>query len=895
MFSLYMAFLLLIEFFVRKTVKNYHRTESIRLSNKKFIVSKSFYIAFVAVLALWGLVSIGFAQNESNINKITDIRLVAHPSFTRLIFDLNKNVPYKIYPDFKKGIVSIIFENSMSSMKVKKKNIFNRHIKNLKVLEPTKGVVRLDIKLIYASNIFFHIPLKDPSRLVFDVKNKPPISLEGEELKFSQLNKTNRFLPVEEKNLTLGSRKIELQEITEKEAEKEKEWALVENNQKKLEKESDILLSKRREDGRENYFMALRIFQSKDYLMAKREFNAFLGNYPKSKYKADAMFLKAESEYKIMLKNNQHIDLQEIIDSFNHSLAQFPHSKNRDMSLYKIAELYKKMGLTLESKAYFKILIDEYPGGRYTQKARIRRAQILVDEKDYGLAYKDLQEATKQSSTGREAREAVFKIAYLYYENRKYSKAIKIYEDADLKWPIYIQNHPEIIHRMGEAYIKLRKMNQAQSKLFLLVNLYPEHELTPKSLNRIGEIYRMAEKDKSSAKVFHEAIIRKPESEEAPYGLIRIADLGVLNPSMKFHNMIFNYESYYDPLKTYKAVFEKYPQSPLAQLALMREGIALAKNKNYIGAINKYRQILSADPDIAIKENLIGLILDSFFALVDVYYKQKGYLPLLKVYYQNVRPYQAKIKNPKVLLRIGESYQAIGLDDLALEIYQKVKGYDKKGAYSESIGFKIAQINFTRKKYEKAEEIIRKFMAHFKNSRKIKKAMQILAHSLYAQGKYDQAVHAYTKLIKRFPKAQETSESYYYLAHSYYKQKKYKEAVKRYQESIRSYVPENGMKKKPDYIADSYFKIADCFYKIREYSASIKTYQKAIKKNPGDQTVSYARYIMAKSYNIINQGDNALKKLKYVEKESEMGVFNRAVRLEASLVNFSKIYKNAMK
>ena len=237
----------------------------------------------------------------------------------------------------------------------------------------------------------------------------------------------------------------------------------------------------------------------------------------------------------------------------------------------------------------------------------------------------------------------------------------------------------------------------------------------------------------------------------------------------------------------------------------------------------------------------------------------------------------------------------MGLDDLALENYQKVKLYDKKGVYSESIGIKIAQINFAKKKYEKAEEIIRKFLANFENSRQIKKAKQILAHSLYAQGKYDQAVHAYTKLIKKFPKASDNSKSYYYLAHSYYKQKKYKEAVKRYRESIRSYVPENGMKKKPDYIADSYFKIGDCFYKIREYSESIKTYQKAIEKNPEDQAVSYSRYIMAKSYNIINQGDNALNKTKYMEKETKMGVFKRAIHLEASLVNFTKKYKNTMK
>lgn len=874
------------------------------LSEKFALTIKDFCLGTLVVLGFWGFISLGFAQNNVKINTVNDIRFAPHPLYTRIIFDLDKKFRYKIIPDFKNGMISIIFENSMLSEKLKGKIVSDKRIASINMAEPVKGEARFDIKLKYAKNTFFHMPMKRPPRLVFDIKNKTQIAFKDTELKLAKAEEKETLKTLAGKKIPSEQKKAEIEtetEIkvkeedgkTEKPAEKddEKLKAAIEEKKQKLEEESEIILARRQDEGRAEFSQALKIYQSLDYSKARQEFSSYLENFPKGKYREDVMFLKAETAYKILTKDPKNLHLQPIIDAYELAFGMYPGSKYEDMALYRMAEVYNKMGLRMESNAHFKIILDKFPEGRYALRARLRRAQILMEEKDYEFAYKELLKVVKKEPTSEEARDATFQIASFYYDNRDYKKAIKIYGDAVKKWPTYAQFHPNLIYNIGESYFMLENVKKAQLQFFTLVNLYPDHELTTKSLNRIGEIYRMAKKNKASAKVFQETIIRKPESKDADYSLIRIADLGVIDPDMRFNNLIFNYDSFYNPLETYKNISKKHPQTNLAQMALLREGIAHAEEKSYTLAINKYKKLLTTFPDIAIKENVYTLIRESFYRLVDTYYNQKGYLPILVTYHQNLRPYLKEIDNPLVLFRIGESYQSIGLYDLALVNYQKAKIIDKKGILKEPLILNVARIFFTKKDYKKTEESMRKFIKHFAKSKHIKEAMQILADSLYRQGKYTEAVTAYTRFLKRFPKTPDVSKGYYFLADSYYQQKKYREAIKRYEFSIKLYTPTTEEKESSSHFADSYFKIGECYFKIKEYSMAVQMYQKAIEKNPDDERVSLARYIIAKSYNILDQGENAIIALQGIEKKPENEIINRVANTEIELIAWKKKFK----
>lgn len=862
------------------------------LFKKSILTKKYLFPAAFAVLVFLGLSSQGVAQNNLKINRVKNIRFAPHPFYTRLIFDLDQNVRYKIIPDFKNGVVSLIFDNSVIYSKLLKKNISDKRIVSIKMKELATGEVRFDIKLIFTKNSFFHMPVENPPRLVFDIKNKTQRKFKKLDLEMAKTEEKETPKPVEGKKLPLEPEKTEAEKIAE--IEKKKREKAVENNVQKLEKESEIILAKRKKEGRKEYFEALKIFQSNDYLMAKELFNTFIKNYPKSKFREDAIFLKAESEYKI-LGTDPQASHRPVMQTYKLALSQYPNSRHRDMALYKIGKIYKKMGLNMESKAHFNIIIEDYSDGRFSLRARLSRAQILMDEENYEFAYKELLKVIKKAPSSAEARDATFQIGKFYFNNGNYERAIKIYEDSMKKWPSYAQFHPEVMHEVGETYFMLGNGEKAQAQLFQLINLYPNHELAPKSLNRIGEIYRMAQNNEASAKVFHEASIRKPDSKEADYSLIRIADLGIVSPSMRFNNMIFNYDSFYNPIKTYRDVSKRHPKTVLAQSAMLREGIALAKEKSYTAAINKYKQILTTFPDIAIKEDLYALIRESFYNLVDAYYDQKGYLPILATYHKNLSPFLKEIDNPLVLLRIGESYQAIGLHDLAIINYQKVKIKDKKGTFRQTLNINMARIYLIQKNYKKAEEITRKFIKQFKKSVHIRTAMQILADSLYKHGNYVQAEKAFINLLKRFPKVRNNAKNNYFLANSYYRQKKYKSALKQYKLNIKVYTATKGKKQSLYHIADSYFKIGECYYKLKNYSKTIEAYRKAIKINPDSKGVSLAQFLIAKSYNILNQSNKALVELKNIREKTDIEIFDKVARSEINLIDLENKYKEVLK
>lgn len=846
-------------------------------SKKNNLTFKDLFLAIIVVLGFGGAVSFGFAQNNSKINTIKNIRFASHPLYTRLIFDLNENVPYKLLPDFNNGVISIIFKSSILSQKFRNKLLSDKRIVNIDVIELPSQEVRFDIQLVYTKNTFFHLPMGNPPRLVFDIKNKTKKTFEHVEFKMAKTEETEakKIKPVAETEI-----------VKTTEAKVKKEDVVIENDTKELEKESKIILARRQDEGKNDYLEALKTYQSKDYLKAREKFSAFLSNYPKSKYREDIIFLKAESEHRILTRDPQNLKLQPVINAYELVLGMYPESKYRDMALYKVADAYNKMGLTIESKANLNIIMDDYPEGRYALRARLSRAQILMDEKDFEFAYKELTKIVKKAPMSSEARDATFKIAGFYYDNRDYERAIKIYENIVKKWPGYTQGHPDTIYNMGESYFVLGDLDKARSQLFTLVNLHPNHELTAKSLNRIGEIYRIVEKNEASAKVFQETILRKPDSKEADYSLIRIADIGIINPSMKFSNLIFDYDSFYNPIKTYKDISKKYPQTNLAQMAMLREGIARAEEKSYTAAINKFKELLLEYPDTIIKEDIYALIKESFYKLVDIYYNQKGYLPLLATYHKNLRPYLKEIDDPLTLFRLGESYQAVGLYELSLVNYQKAKKYDKRGVLNEVLNIKAAQIYFKQKNYKKAELITKKFIKQYSKSKHIKDAMLILGNSLYSQGKYASAVAVYTTLLKKFPGISAAAKAYYYLADSYYNQLKYKEAIMRYEYSIKIYTPKMGEKELPAYIVDSYFKIGEAYYKNKKHLKAIKMYQRALKKNPNAEQVSLSQYIIAKSYNFLKQSEKAKAALEKIQDKPGLEIFDKIARAEITLIDW---------
>jgi len=208
-----------------------------RKNKKPALFLEYLILTSIVFLGLWGFISEGFAQIDSEINKIKNIRFAPHPLYSRVVFDLDKNVHYKIIPNFKNGVVSILFENSIISQKLRDKIISDKRIADIYMVETSAGEVRLDIRVNFTKNTFFHMPMKNPPRLVFDIKNKTQMVFKDRELKLAKAEKKA------EAELEKEIRKEEVVKKTAEEAVKrEKEKATVRRTRKSWKKNLKLFL-----------------------------------------------------------------------------------------------------------------------------------------------------------------------------------------------------------------------------------------------------------------------------------------------------------------------------------------------------------------------------------------------------------------------------------------------------------------------------------------------------------------------------------------------------------------------------------------------------------------------------------------------------------------------------
>ena len=72
-------------------------------------------------------------------------------------------------------------------------------------------------------------------------------------------------------------------------------------------------------------------------------------------------------------------------------------------------------------------------------------------------------------------------------------------------------------------------------------------------------------------------------------------------------------------------------------------------------------------------------------------------------------------------------------------------------------------------------------------------------------------------------------------------------------------------------------------------------YKKAIEKNPNDSRVSLAQFMIAKSYNVLKQGENAKAALKEIQEKPDNEFLKRVAQAEINLLDWEKKYLEDLK
>ena len=827
--------------------------------------------------------------------QINGIRIGPHPKYTRLLVDIEGPAQYQVSADFKEKKIDLIFDDAVAGLKVKPRKYRDKNLSEIGV-QAIEGQVILTLYLKKPNTQFFHYANRASSQIVLDLKGK------SEPFIKTQINKKEKGKsgsgPQELKTARMkGLSPEQLKEVVLKTEEEKKEhgWAEYQIALKHLQ-DKKLEDYKVKEEGEPDPETGEPTEVEVDKSGALSLLRKFAEDFPKSPLLPNILYLLAEAEFEKAWKSQISRQggtppFEPALAAYKHAMRKFPNSRYYEHALYKLGLIYNDLGYVLEARTVFEEGIKKNKKSLYNVARKTSLANMLLNEERYEDAYNAFQLILKKSPKNTDGQLAIIKIANQYFNQKDFNRALKIYKEAKSRWPSLVNNTPIIFNNMAEIYFQQQNYPKAKKAYFETINLDPTSEKAHSALNRIGDIYLLQGKEMSALAVYDQSAKLDPESEGSQYGKIRMADIGVRNPRLPVNNAVLDANAYFEPLKTYDAVFASAKNLDILSEVTLSKGIALLKEQNYLKAIQEFKKLLPLGGQSKFSRDAAKYIHQALVFLIDGYAKQGGVVPILYSYTDYASLSIGQVQNLKTLLQIGEAYQAVGMLPEAVRFYEKAKQADTRKSYNDRIFLNLGQVHYDKRDYGEAELVARSFLKTFPRSSRVRDAMKLLANSFNGREKYDDALKAYQDILKQFP--EDSSEIHYLIATVEKRLDRIPEAIAAYKKSIDTFVSTKKMV--PSYIGDAHYKLGSLIYESGKLSESINALSTAIKLYPDHPDRSWSELILADAFKKAQSDQKATAQLnQLIKSESGDGIMKKAAESQLKMMEWEKENKGSL-
>ena len=613
------------------------------------------------VFGVLGECKIAWAQDfESELFKrpqVSTIRIGPHPIYTRILVNLTESVSYQVKADFGNKRIILVLPNTTKNARLRTRSFNDKNLEQYSIRSLNEDL-QITFLLKNPNTRFFHSMNPQKPQIILDLKGEIRPILRTRIGKAKSKSTFQKSIEPDHKQAPLN-KKARLKGLSPKEIRN-----LVAKSQEEREK-----------NGWEDYQKALTEFQQNKYASASKMLGEFKKNYPKSIHLDHILYLKAEAEYRETIKELNPI-FNKALASYKFAMREYPKSKFYDHALLKVGSIFDEIGYGLEARTLYKQGLKSKSSSLYNEARKNNLAAMLMKEGRLNEAFKAFQKILKKSPKNIAAKAGIFEIANKFFEEKDYARALKIFEAGSNRWPGELNKKPEINYAMAEIYFSQKNYEKARKHFFSLLNLDPLSENAHKALNRIGDSFILQGKYQNALAVFDESGKRKDrkldekgkpildeegneirvETAETQYGKLRMADIGVHQPSLKIRDIIFDVLPYYKPFETYNKIFDEAKSVDILAEVTLSRGIAYLLEQNYLKSIDEFKKLLPLGPESRFFQEADRYIRQALIALVDKYAKQEGSLPILYSYSDFIGLPVGDINNARTLLQVGEAW-----------------------------------------------------------------------------------------------------------------------------------------------------------------------------------------------------------------------------------------------
>ena len=409
--------------------------------------------------------------------------------------------------------------------------------------------------------------------------------------------------------------------------------------------------------------LALKFYESGKTALALRTIEFFKGEFPKSPFLKQMMFLRANALIKLGLSSQGESALNQLMVDVRGQPIGFYSTKF-------VTQKLLNSGSHLAALQNFLRLIQDYPNHEEAWIFHLGAAEMLYALGETDRAAREYQWVEERAPERPLRAEAAYRIGDLYLARHQYEQALVSYHHAfeyfgedQQRFPAYFLNKAEVYHQLGDL-AQSRKLFEEFLKKF------PHHSSGWKATLRLAEIAARdpqgrGQEDERYRAWLYQTINRYPFSPGVPLariGLMPCGDHGGFD-----HKSATQYLTDEDSLRISSSEVSLKNYAEVKAISRIRSLIIFSEADQPIDvALDEYR--IAQNP--AVKKTLASLAHIAFRRRIQGLLKQEHKLEALSLYskYFNKLPKINQEHDVDYLIQLSESALAIGLPRLASEL-----------------------------------------------------------------------------------------------------------------------------------------------------------------------------------------------------------------------------------
>jgi tetratricopeptide (TPR) repeat protein len=487
--------------------------------------------------------------------------------------------------------------------------------------------------------------------------------------------------------------------------------------------------------------------------------------------------------YHALAQKKKSKDLyQKALTRYKEYFQKFPDDKWRNYEFnYNVAEIYGALGDCEKSAEHFNLVamadlttFPEYKADIDTlgtdqedvekQKKGADKGPVVISQEDAGynvIVALDNCRKKKMAAEGLNDEKA-----YALPETQKLLEYTSQFQQRFPK----SSNSAEVLYLAGNIHYSAKSYDKAAESFKKVVDLYPSAKITEKALRMLANSHSSAGQFDMAMGIYRQ-LLAKEDRGTPEYA--EVLDLAA-GSMFKKAEAIRKKGDLTGAADAYKAIYNEYPNSKVADRGWFEAAVCYEEAKNYEIAASLFQDLSSKFPKSKLRE--------------------------------------------KAFMRAAEDYKKIEKWDLAAQVYQTAANVITKAEFAIPSLSSASECYQKNEKFDMAGKMFEMIYDRYQNDPKTPQALYN-AGLIFEKGKlYPNAINVYDILAKRFPESEYAAEAFFSIGLCYEKMEQNDRMAEVFSEYASKFAADRYKQ------VQALTKAGDAYYNLGKIAAAKKNY-----------------------------------------------------------------------